>query len=328
MSVSRERLRDAAAHTGFRAEALEKVIRLGEMLEDVFHHPILGAALALKGGTALNLAFGPPPRLSVDLDFNYVASVEREVMLRDRPEVEWALERLALGRGYRVQRSRHDHAGRKLYLGYRNAGGSPDRIEVDLNFLFRLPLGKVETTHLWQPAGLDRPPARLVPAEELAAGKLCALLDRAEPRDLYDVIRLPSRLGDVWRSSRLRQVFVALAGILARPLFDYGRGRFDRVVDEVVRTQLHPLLTAGDEPSAEGLRDEAWTAVAPLLDLSADEREYCAHLQAGDLRPGLLFPEGGDLADRVRRHPALLWKAENAGRHAAGQRPRARKNRR
>jgi hypothetical protein len=98
MSVSQERLRDASAETGFRAEALEKVIRLGELASDVFNHPFLGPALALKGGTALNLAFGPPPRLSVDLDFNYVASVEREVMLRDRPEVERALEQLAHGR--------------------------------------------------------------------------------------------------------------------------------------------------------------------------------------------------------------------------------------
>jgi hypothetical protein len=95
MSVSQERLRDVSAETGFRAEALEKVIRLGELASDVLSHPFLGPALALKGGTALNLAFGPPPRLSVDLDFNYVASVEREVMLRDRPEVERALEQLA-----------------------------------------------------------------------------------------------------------------------------------------------------------------------------------------------------------------------------------------
>jgi len=319
MSVSRERLRDASAHTGFRAEALEKVIRLAELASDVFNHPFLGPALALKGGTALNLAFGPPPRLSVDLDFNYVASVEREVMLRDRPEVERAFEQLALGRRYRVQRSRHDHAGRKVYLGYQNADRTPDRIEVDLNFLFRLPLGEVQVTELWQPGDMARPKARVVPTEELAAGKLCALLARAAPRDLYDVFRLPSRLEKVWRSPRFRQVFVALAGILDHPLFKYGPDRFDRVSDEVVRTQLHPMLTAGDEPSAEALRAEAWLAVTPFLDLSLDEREYCERLQLGELRPDLLFPDGGDLADRVRRHPALLWKAHNAGQHAARQ---------
>jgi len=319
MSVSQERLRDASAETGFRAEALEKVIRLGELASDVFSHPLLGPALALKGGTALNLAFGPPPRLSVDLDFNYVASVDREVMLRDRPEVERAVEQLAQGRKYRVQRSRHDHAGRKIYLGYRGADGNPDRIEIDLNFLFRLPLGEVQPTELWQPGDMARPRARVVPVEELAAGKLCALLARAAPRDLYDVIRLPPRLGDVWRSPGFRRVFVALAGILDHPLFDYGPGRFERVNDDAVRTQLHPMLTAGDEPGADALRVEAWAAVAPLLVLAAGEREYCERLQLGEFRPELLFPDGGDLADRIRRHPALLWKAHNARQHAGGR---------
>ena len=155
-----------------------------------------------------------------------------------------------------------------------------------------------------------------MPVEELAAGKLCALLARAAPRDLYDAIRLPHRLGGVWRSPGFRRVFVALAGILDHPLFGYGPDRFERVNDDAVRTQLHPMLTAGDEPSADVLRVEAWAAVAPFLVLAAGEREYCERLQLGEFQPELLFPEGGGLADRVRRHPALLWKAQNARQHA------------
>ena len=31
---------------------------------------------------------GQPRRLSVDLDFNYVGHLEREIMLADRPQVE------------------------------------------------------------------------------------------------------------------------------------------------------------------------------------------------------------------------------------------------
>jgi hypothetical protein len=155
--------------------------------------------------------------------------------------------------------------------------------------------------------------------EELAAGKLCALLARAAPRDLYDVMRLPARLGEVWGSPGFRRVFVALAGILDHPLFDYGPDRFDRVDDDAVRTQLHPMLTAGDDPGADALRVEAWAVVAPFLALAADEREYCERLQIGEFRPELLFPDGGDLADRVRRHPALRWKAHNARQHAGGR---------
>lgn len=85
MSPSRERLVALAAATRFRAETLEKVIRLGGIAADVARHPLLSRALALKGGTALNLCFGAPQRLSVDLDFNYIASADRERMLDDRP---------------------------------------------------------------------------------------------------------------------------------------------------------------------------------------------------------------------------------------------------
>ena len=72
MNVSLEYLQRCAAQTGYRVEPLEKVVRLGGMAGDVARHPFLGSVLALKGGTAFNLCFGPPKRLSVDLDYNYI----------------------------------------------------------------------------------------------------------------------------------------------------------------------------------------------------------------------------------------------------------------
>jgi predicted nucleotidyltransferase component of viral defense system len=91
MRLDRPRLIDLAASTGFRQETLEKVDRLVGLLDDVNRHPLLSRALALKGGTALSLGFGPPPRLSVDLDFNYIGAADREAMLAQRPEVERAI---------------------------------------------------------------------------------------------------------------------------------------------------------------------------------------------------------------------------------------------
>ncbi len=85
MSVSREYLSRCAADSGYAESSLEKVIRLGELAGDIARHGLLGECLALKGGTALQLCFGPPSRLSVDLDFNYVGSASRERMLADRP---------------------------------------------------------------------------------------------------------------------------------------------------------------------------------------------------------------------------------------------------
>jgi predicted nucleotidyltransferase component of viral defense system len=154
VNLSLEFLERCAAESGFRVSALEKVGRLGDLAGDIMRHPFLGKALALKGGSALNLCFGRPQRLSVDLDFNYIGHAEREKMFEERPLIEAALVELANKRKFRVQKSAEAFAGRKFYLHYRSVLGSEDRIEVDLNFVFRVPLSGLESRELWQPGEL------------------------------------------------------------------------------------------------------------------------------------------------------------------------------
>jgi len=315
MNLSAEHIEGLAATTGFRPETLEKVIRLGELAADISRHPLLSRVLVLKGGTALNLMFGPPARLSVDLDFNYIGHEDRVQMQADRAEVERATVIIGKGQGYRVQQSRDAHAGRKIYLSYASSVGTPDRIEVDLNFLFRVPLGEVTTRSLWQPPGLADPKVRVVPLEELLTGKLRATLDRAMPRDLFDTIRLPGYAADDWDTLRLRRTHVALAATLPHPLFEYGQDRFDRVTERAIREQLVPMLHRDEQLVANELKEQAWLVLKPLLTLDDVEREYIDRVHAGKLSPELLFPDDDELANRLRRHPALLWKIKNVKRH-------------
>jgi len=76
MIPSRETLIEAQGRTQFAAPQLEIVIRLRDLLERMAADRDLVDGLVLKGGTPLNLCFGPPPRLSVDLDFNYIGAVD------------------------------------------------------------------------------------------------------------------------------------------------------------------------------------------------------------------------------------------------------------
>jgi len=318
MNLSAEHLEGLGAETGFRPDTLEKVIRLGEFAADVGRHPLLSRVLALKGGTALNLLFGSPARLSVDLDFNYVGQEDRMRMQEDRPQVERAVDIIGRGQGYQVQRSSDAHAGRKIYLSYTGAAGTRDRIEVDLNFLFRTPLGVVSRRPMWQPPGIARPEVLVVPPEELFAGKLRATLDRAMPRDLFDTVRLPNYAGRLWGTLRLRRIHVALAITLPHPLYDYGRERFERVTDRNIQEQLAPMLHTDERPTAAELKEKAWGVAAPLIDVDESEREYIDRAHAGELRPELLFPDDEALIAQMRRHPALLWKIENVKRHRPG----------
>ncbi len=316
MSVSRQTLESLAAETGFRPGTVEKVVRLGQLAADISRQPVLSRVLVLKGGTALNLGFGAPSRLSVDLDLNYVGSAEREAMLRDRPAVERLIEQIGKGQGYRVQWSADEHAGRKVYLRFQSALGGADDVQIDLNFLFRVPLGEPVARELWQPGDLPRPSLRLAPFVEVAAGKLVATLGRCLPRDLYDTARLPGLDPEAWAQPTLRRTFVALAGVLDRPLTDYHQDRL-HVTDQHVREQLDPMLARDARISAVDLNARAWQVLSPLLALTDAEREYTERLQVGELQPDLLCPDDAGMADRLSRHPALLWKARNAREHAA-----------
>jgi len=63
-------VRRVAAETGFREEAVEKVLYLTAILGRLRTHPDLRNAWVLKGGTAINLFHLGVPRLSVDIDIN------------------------------------------------------------------------------------------------------------------------------------------------------------------------------------------------------------------------------------------------------------------
>lgn len=250
MSVSFEYLQRCAAETGFQTGILEKVVRLGELAGDIARHPRLGEALALNGGAPLNVAFGQPHRLSADLDYNYVAHVDRDAMLADRPLIEEAVTVLAERGGYRVQRSAEAFAGRKLHLHYGSVLGMGGVIQIDVNYLYRLALDGVERRTLWQPGELDQPLVPVVSLPELLAGKLLALLDRGSPRDAWHVAGLSGAAAETLPTPRFRQRFIALAATLDRPLPTYTRARLEgRLADRLVAEQLTPMLAIDGPPA-------------------------------------------------------------------------------
>ena len=312
MRPSLEFLERCSAQTGFQIAALEKVVRLGEMAGDIARHPLLGGILALKGGTALNLCFGRPLRLSVDLDFNYIGGAEREKMLEARPRLEAAVADLARRRGYLVQKSADAFAGRKLYLLYRSVLSQNDRIEIDLNFLFRVPIAGTDKKPLWQPGELDRPEVLVVGREELIIGKLLAFLERGAAKDVWDTAHIKESADNVLKSVLFRARFIAMSAVLDHPLPSYGRSRLEGLVtDRIAVERLGPMLALSSVPPAKELIEKAWAVVGPLLKLDPPEEEYIKAIYEDELKTELLFPGAPEEAARFNGHPAILWKLAN-----------------
>ena len=310
MNVSLEYLQRCSAQTGYQVPPLEKVVRLGEMAGDVERHPFLGKVLALKGGTALNLCFGPPKRLSADLDFNYVGDRDREKMLADRQQVDQALAVLASRKGYRVQQSRDAFAGRKIYLIYRSVLGPEERIEVDVNFLFRVPIAGTERRELWQPGELDRAQVRTVSLQEILVGKMLALLDRGAVRDVWDLANLPEPANEVTGLPSFRAWFIAMSAILDHPLPTYTLNRLEGFITErAVVEQLVPLLSVDAPPRADALVKRAWDEISRFLTLKPNEASYIASIERGEVRPEMISMDDPEASVDKQTYEALGTKA-------------------
>lgn len=80
-----QEIRALAEQTSFRAPQLEKTTRLIGLLQAIADDEFLGHRLALKGGTALNAFHLNHPRLSLDIDLNYIHPPHDVIVPAERP---------------------------------------------------------------------------------------------------------------------------------------------------------------------------------------------------------------------------------------------------
>jgi predicted nucleotidyltransferase component of viral defense system len=317
MKVSREKLAREAQATGFRPEVLEKVIHLLNLLEGFNRHPFLKERLALKGGTALNLFLFDVPRLSVDIDLNYIGAADYETMTRERPQVEEAVRAVCLRADMQITRVPSDHAGGKWRLRYASAEGASGNLEVDLNFMFRTPLWPVSR----RDAQVGSSSARQVVVldlHELAAGKLAALLARQASRDLFDAHQLFQRC-DLDRT-KLRLGFVAYGAMNRK---DWRTVKAEDVGYDPceLENQLTPVVRGdylgANKPSdwVRQMIDDCRRGLEAVLPLTVEEMSFLDQLlEYGRIEPERLTSDPEMMA-RIRSHPLLAWKAQNVRKH-------------
>jgi hypothetical protein len=318
MSLTPQALAKEVAATGFGAEPLEKVFRLMALLDTLYSHPFLKPRIALKGGTALNLFHFDVPRLSVDIDVNYIGTVDRETMLAEKPKVEQAVQAVCSREGLTIKRVPTDHAGGKWRLNYVGTKGAPGNLELDVNFMLRVPLWPCVTKDCHPVGSLRAAPVRVLDLHELIAGKLAALLSRSASRDVFDAHALLVTPG--LDAAKLRFGFVVYGGINRKDWRTVSTADVTADADEV-QTDLVPMLRADRAPAKRDVA--AWTdklvaecreRLSVLLPLNEQELEFLRRLNdEGDIAPALLTADPA-LQATVREHPALKWKALNVRR--------------
>lgn len=310
---SETEIKYAARQFGYRPELLEKVYRLLDLLEVLMSIPFVCERLVLKGGTAINLFHTEElPRLSIDLDFNYIGASDKETMQKEKIELENVLLDICRRLRYTLDRNPRAHAGGKMILAYQGNTGGQGRLELDLNYLFRVPL--------WEPVWRESPAfpkktkMRVLDMHELAAGKLHALLGREASRDLFDSHHILKQ----WKfdQEKLRIAFTIYAG-MRRDLWQQISINNIKFTIKDIRDKLIPVLRSAYAPAttaiginnfANKLIQETRDLFSGLLPFREHEIAFLRALQEeGIIRPEYISDDSR-FCERVRMHPSLLWR--------------------
>ena len=280
---------------------------------------------ALYGGTAINLFLLDAPRLSIDLDLKFLPPLKidaakariDEILQEVRAEIEKDIP------GTRVEQEQKQDRRLPRLLVIRDRDGALVKIEVN-----PLQVGSIFSP---QPRQLSAKVAAdfsvaattmeiLAPAE-IYAGKIAAALERAHPRDLFDIRQMPD---SIWDDQRL---WAALAVCLAmsrgrdlhRLIAEKNAGKIIVSLDyenfapmmRTARATLQELEEAGSRLHARLLSRMPAGCKKLLVDFFCGQADWSAIGVDIDALPGLQWRSEGirKMEGRRKRELSACWAA-------------------
>jgi hypothetical protein len=236
-------------------------------------------------------------------------------MKAERPKVEQAISDVCNRTEITVERRATEHAGGKWQLRYPSALGGGGNLQLDINFMLRVPLWPVVLKDSRKVGEFQVKQIPVLDINELAAAKFVALLARHVARDLFDAHQLLTKVS--LDDTRLRLAFVVYG---AMNIEDWRKVSVDHVAfDEaelkqnlipVLRQEIVAEIEKGGE-WAEHLVTKTKAGLQRLLPLREAELEFLEILlEKAEIKPDLITKDGQQI-EKINQQPMLQWKALN-----------------
>ncbi len=299
-----------AEELGFVRDTLEKVTRLADVLEYLNTNPILKESLALKGGTAINLTIFNLPRLSVDIDMDYLANNSREEMLDQRVLINNTIDRYMISQGYtKNEKTKNPHSLDSWVYDYIGASGNRDNIKIEINYSLRAHVLRSEERSIVTEYLEGKYRVKILAPIEIYGSKINALLSRAAARDLYDARNMVyHKLFDESEKNLLRKTVIFYAAISAKVINKtFDTSAIDSITKQKIKTDLLPVIKRKDDFELETAKKMVKTYIADLMVLTENEKKFLDRFENGEYIPELLF-EDERILERIKNHPMALWK--------------------
>ena len=302
-----------AKELGFVRDTFEKVCRLVSILGFIQKDPLLADSLALKGGTAINLTIFDLPRLSVDIDLDFSNNVSREETLATRKLITERIHKYMNAQGYLISdKSKNYYALDSFVYDYQNSGGVKDNLKIEINYMLRCHVLKPKRRAIKLPWLKQEISVLCVDPLEIYGSKIVALLNRAAPRDLYDIqTMIKNELFDKSQEPMLKKCVMFYSAIGSDTIperFDFER--ISSVTQYQVKTDLVPVLKSGTWFDAEKAQEQATSYLQKILTPDVRELSFWTSFRQGEYHPELLFQDENILS-RIGNHPMAIWKCNN-----------------
>ena len=298
-----------AKENGFVRDTFEKVLRLKNVLKFINEHEYLKEHLALKGGTAINMTIFNLPRLSVDIDLDYIPNSDKTEMEYAREKISEIIKEYMAEEGYTLSpSSRFSHSLDAFYYQYQNAGGNKDVLKIEINYSLRAHILEPVHRRILPEVFDDGLEIRMVAPMEIFAAKGNALINRAAARDLYDWGNMiQEKLFEEDRDI-FRKCFAFYATISAEAVNrNFDTSAIDSLNFNRIRRDLFPVLNKRENFKLEERQQQAKDYIAGLMQLTEQEEEYMDRFISREYMPELLFDDK-EIVERIQRHPMALWK--------------------
>ncbi len=299
-----------AKELGFIRDTFEKVCRLIDVLSYFHSDLILSNNLALKGGTAINLTIFNLPRLSVDIDLDYVSYTTKEEMLVERQIINERITKYMISSGYKLSdKSKQYHALDSFIFEYINAGEVKDNLKIEINYMLRnhiFPLVNEKINAPW----LDNTLSVLcVNPIEIFASKTAALLNRGASRDLYDIYNMQKHYHlskeemELFKKCILFYIAISFKTIPLRIEFN----KINDFSSYRIKTELLPVLRNGEKFDLNAAQENVIKYLKDNIILTDSELAFLDNFYNKIYCPELLFDDN-EIINRIIDHPMALWK--------------------
>ncbi len=331
MNYDRIFLNKAATEAGFIQDTFEKVSRLSEVLSSISSDEFLSQRLALKGGTAINLAFFNLPRLSVDIDLDYTKNSGRDEMLAERELITLKLNSIMEELGYdiKAEKTKNVHALYSNIYTYQKSSGGMDNLKVETNYMLRSHVLGIKPYETKELKGISKARINCVHPIEIFGAKITALLTRGAARDLYDVRNLVNNMGNFSKeqSDMLRKCAIFYMVLNSdKPFEKFDVSNVDLISQQKIRTDLLPVLGYSERKKGGFNLKETQNAVknslTDFLQMTDKEKAYVQSFFNGQYKPELLFEDKSITnfdtkiaISRIQNHPMVNWKQQKIAEH-------------